>query len=78
MYRSTFSWSRHLLEVSGQVDVPAALQQGNNLGTHFVVGLSGPQSRPGRYDEVKNLLALLGLELEPPVVQLVFSPYNIS
>jgi hypothetical protein len=56
MYRSKFSWPRHLLEVSGQLHAPAALPR-----YPLDRRLGGPQSRCGRRGEEKIL--------DPPVVQ---------
>lgn len=35
---------------------------GNNLGTHWIGGLGGPQGKPGRFGEAKNILPLPGFE----------------
>jgi hypothetical protein len=53
MYRSTFSWPRHWLKVCGQLHAPAALPQGKSPRYSFYKRLGGPQSRSGRYGEVK-------------------------
>jgi hypothetical protein len=42
MYRSTFSLSRLLLEVSGQLHDPAALPLGKSTLSLLVRGLGGP------------------------------------
>jgi hypothetical protein len=55
MYRSTFSWYQHLLEVSGQLHAPAALPRGRNPQYPLDLRLGGPQSRSGRYGEEKIL-----------------------
>jgi len=34
MYNSTHSWSRHQMEMRGQLNVPAALPRGKHPGTH--------------------------------------------
>jgi hypothetical protein len=75
MYRSTFSWTRQYLEVSGQLHAPAALLPGKRPRYPFYKRLIGPQSRSGRYGEVK-IFTLPGLELRPPVVQSVASRYT--
>jgi hypothetical protein len=76
MYRSTFSWPRHYLEVSGQLHAPAASPPGKSSRYPFYRRLGGPQSRSGRYGEVK-IFTLPGLELPPPVVQSVASRYTV-
>jgi hypothetical protein len=38
MYRSTFSWPRHWLEVTGQLHAPSALPPGKSLWYPFVIG----------------------------------------
>jgi hypothetical protein len=50
MYRFTFSWPRHQLEVSGQLHVPSK-------SSHYPLDkrLDGPQSRSGRRGETKFL-----------------------
>jgi hypothetical protein len=53
MYRSTFSWPRHKLEVSGQLHAPAALPPGKSPWYPFYRRLGGPQSRSARNGEVK-------------------------
>jgi hypothetical protein len=53
MYRSTFSWPRHYFEVSGQLHASAALHPGKSPRYPFYRKLGGPQSRSGRYGEVK-------------------------
>jgi hypothetical protein len=53
MYRSTFSWPRHLLEVSGLLHAPDAWPPGKSPRYPFYRRLGGPQSRSGRYGEVK-------------------------
>jgi hypothetical protein len=53
VYRHTFFLPRHWLEVSGELNSPAALTPGNGPPVP-IRGLSGPQSRSGR-DEVKIL-----------------------
>jgi hypothetical protein len=58
-YRSTFSWPRHQLEVSGQLHAPAALPQWNNPRYSSDRRLSGPQHGG------KKFLTLPGLELRP-------------
>jgi hypothetical protein len=75
MYRSTFSWPRHELEVSGQLHAPAALPRERAPGTHFIGSWVDP--RAGLEDMEKwKLLTLQGLELPPPmVVQSVASRY---
>jgi hypothetical protein len=53
-YRSTFSWPRHWLEVSGQLHAPAALPP----GTNWIGGWVGP--RAGLHND-----KIPGLELRP-------------
>jgi hypothetical protein len=50
-YISTFSWPRHYLEVSGQLDAPVALPPGKSLRHPLDRRLCGPQSRCGRRGE---------------------------
>jgi hypothetical protein len=52
VYRSKFSLSQHLLEVSGQLYVPAALPPGKEPEP-MDRSLGGPQSRSGRRGEEK-------------------------
>jgi hypothetical protein len=64
------------LEVSGQLHAPAALPPGKRPRYPFYRRLGGPQSRTGRYGEVK-IFTLPGLELPLPlVVQPVASRYT--
>jgi hypothetical protein len=44
MYRSTFSWPRYWLEVSGQLHAPAALAPEKSPGTHFIGGWVDPRA----------------------------------
>jgi hypothetical protein len=62
--------------VSGQLHAPAALPPGKSPRYPFYRRLGGPQSRSGRYGEVK--MTLSGLDLSPPplVVQPVASRYT--
>jgi hypothetical protein len=53
MYRSTFSWPRHKLEVSRQLHAPAALPPGKGPRYPLDRRLGGPQSRSGRFGEQK-------------------------
>jgi hypothetical protein len=55
MYRSTFYWLRHYLEVSGQLHAPAAYSRGKRPLYPLTRRLGGPQSRPGRRGEEKIL-----------------------
>jgi hypothetical protein len=62
--------------VSGQLHAPAALPPGKSPQYPFYRRLGGPQSRSGRYGEVK-FFTLPGLELRPPlIVQPVASRYT--
>jgi hypothetical protein len=54
MYRSTYSWSRHLLEMSGQLHAPAALPPEKEPPYALDRRLGGPQNRCGRHGEDKN------------------------
>jgi hypothetical protein len=64
------------LEVSGQLHAPAALPPGKRPRYPFYRRLGGPQSRSGRYGEVK-IFYPTGLELPLPlVVQPVASRYT--
>jgi hypothetical protein len=57
MYWSTYTWNRHWLEVSGQLQSPAAL-------FHWIGGWVGP--RNGQDDiEKRKFLTLTRLELRP-------------
>jgi hypothetical protein len=62
------------MEVSGQLDVPAALPQGKSPWYPLDSRLGGPQSRSGRGGEEKNSQHLLGLE--PPINQPVAQRYT--
>jgi hypothetical protein len=55
MYRSTLSWSRHKLEVSGQLHAPATLPPGKELRYPLDRLLGGPQSQSWRCGEEKIL-----------------------
>jgi hypothetical protein len=62
--------------VSGQLHAPAALPPGKSSRYPFYRRLGGPQSRSGRYGEVK-IFTRTGLELPLPlVVQPVASRYT--
>jgi hypothetical protein len=52
MYRPTFSWPRHYLEVSDKLHAPAALPPGEEPPDRM---LSGPQNQSGRHGEMKTL-----------------------
>jgi hypothetical protein len=56
-----------MLEVSGQLHAPAALSPGKSPRYPFYRRLGWPQSRSGRYGEVK-FFTLPGLELPLPLV----------
>jgi hypothetical protein len=55
------SWTRHLMEMSGQLHVPAPLPQGRAPVCPLVRRVGGPQRRSGRCGGEKNL-AMLGIE----------------
>jgi hypothetical protein len=55
------------MEVSGQLNVPAALPPGKSPWYPLVRRLGGPQSRSGRGGGGKNSQPLSGLE--PPIIQ---------
>jgi hypothetical protein len=55
MNRSTFSWSRHYLEVSGELHAPTALLPGKEPLVPIRYELGGPQSRYWRCGEEKIL-----------------------
>jgi hypothetical protein len=60
MYRHTFSWPRHYLEVSGQLHGPAAFTPRERAPLYPLNRrLGGPQSRSGRDGEVKILNPIL-------------------
>jgi hypothetical protein len=64
MYRSTFSWPRHLLEVSGQLHASAALPRERAPNIHCIGGWV--DYRAGLEDEEKRkFLILPGLDLRP-------------
>jgi hypothetical protein len=71
MYRSTFSWPRHYLEVSGQLHAPAALLPGEYPLDRR---LGGPQSRSGRRGEYSG--PYRDSNSDPSVVQPVASRYT--
>jgi hypothetical protein len=71
MYRSTFSWPRQKLEVSGQLHAPAALPPGKSPRYQFYRRLGGPQSRSGRYGEVKIFLPYRDSNSAPLLVAVV-------
>jgi hypothetical protein len=58
VYRSTFSWPQHSLEVSGQLHAPAALPPGNE--THSIGGWVGPTVSLANM-KMRKFLTLLGL-----------------
>jgi hypothetical protein len=66
MYRPTFSWPRHWLEVSGQIDAPASLllppPREKALGTHWIGGWVGPRAGLDKVEKLKFLI-LPGVEL---------------
>jgi hypothetical protein len=76
MYRSTLSWPRHYLEVSGQLHALAALSRKETApGIHWIGGWVGP--RAGLDDlEEKIFLTLLGLEFRPSIVHPIVSRYT--
>jgi hypothetical protein len=55
MHRSMFSWSRHCLEVSGQLYAPATLPPEKEAWFPLDGRLGGPQNRSGQYGELKIL-----------------------
>jgi hypothetical protein len=57
MYRATFSWPRHYLDLSGQLHAPTALPPGKAPPLRYPLDrrLGGPQSRSGRCGEEKIL-----------------------
>jgi hypothetical protein len=62
--------------VSGQLHAPAALPPGKSPGTHFYRRLGGPQSRSGRYGEVKIFYPTGTRTPAPLIVQPVASRYT--
>jgi hypothetical protein len=65
MYKSTCSWPRHWLEVSGQLHAPAALPSRKEPpGIHWIGGWVGPR---GGLDDVekRKFFILPGLEVRP-------------
>jgi hypothetical protein len=76
MYRSIISCPRHQLEVSGQVDAPAALPPGKEPWYPLDRRLGGPQSRSGQRGE-EQILDPTGTRIPTPsVVQPVASRYT--
>jgi hypothetical protein len=74
MYRSTFSWPRHYLEMSGQLDAPAALLQAKEPRYPLGRRLGGPQRRSERRGE--NSWPYRDLNCDPLVVQPVARRYT--
>jgi hypothetical protein len=65
MYRSTFCWPWHWLEVSAQLHAPAALPAGKPPPhTHCIGGWVGPRADLDD-TEKRKFLTLPGLELQP-------------
>jgi hypothetical protein len=64
MCRSTFSWPRHELEVSGQLHAPAALTPGKSPGTHWIGGWVDHRAGLDN-SENRKFLTLPALELRP-------------
>jgi hypothetical protein len=64
------------LEVSGQLHVPAALPPGKSSQFPCYRRLGGPQSRSGRYGEVKIFYPTGTRTPAPVVVQPVASRYT--
>jgi hypothetical protein len=62
--------------VSGQLHAPAALPPGKSPRYPFYRRLDGPQSRSGRYGEVKNFDPTETRTTVPLLVQLVASRYT--
>jgi hypothetical protein len=54
MYRSTFSWTRHWLEVSGQLHAPVSLPWGKSPGTSWIGGWVGPTAGLAEVDTIKE------------------------
>jgi hypothetical protein len=70
MYRSTFSWPRHKLEVSGELRAPAALPPGKEPPLE---GWVGPRAG---LDDLENFLSYRDSKSHPSVVQAVVSRYT--
>jgi hypothetical protein len=65
MYRSTFSWPRHLMEVSGQLHAPVALPLGERApGIHWIGGWVNPRVGLDDWEKIK-FLHLPRLEFRP-------------
>jgi hypothetical protein len=62
MYRSTFSWPRHQLEVSGQLHAPATLLVGKAPGTHWIEDWVNPRASLGDMEK-RTFFTLPRLEL---------------
>jgi hypothetical protein len=76
MYRSTFSWPRHWLEVSGQLHAPAALRPGKEPpGTHCIGGWVDPRPVLDQVEE-RKFLTLRDSNADLSVVQPVASRYT--
>jgi hypothetical protein len=76
MYRSTFSWPRHLLEVNGQLHAPAALLWRKSPRFPLDKRLGGPQNRSGRRREEKILAPYRDSNSGSSFVQFVASRYT--
>jgi hypothetical protein len=74
MYRFTFSWPRHYIEVSGQLHAPAVLLPLKEPPYPWLGGWVDP--RAGLDDvEIENSLPYLDSNSDPSVVQPVASRY---
>jgi hypothetical protein len=72
MYRSTFSWSRHELEVNDQLHAPVALPRGKSPRYPLDRRLGGPQNRSRCCGEEKSFDS----NSDPSVVQPVAISYT--
>jgi hypothetical protein len=76
MYRSTFSWPRHSLEMSGQLHAPAALPPRKRSRYPLYRRLGGLQSRSGRRGEENNSWPYLDSNFDLLVVRPIASHYT--
>jgi hypothetical protein len=75
-HSSMHFWTRHYMEMSGQLHAPAALPQGKSPWYPLDRRLGGPLRPSGHGGEEKNSQPLSGLE--PPIIQPVAQSYTLS
>jgi hypothetical protein len=64
MSRSTYSWPRYQLEVSGQLHAPVALPLGEQSSTHWIGGWVDPRTDLDDVEK-RQILPIPGFELRP-------------